>query len=319
MLRLLNGRYGVGSRTLWNIRLLATQSSPLGVDHSIENNVKSETNRLAKTGEKFWEKVSLKCDGSQYVVQLDSKTILTPLGHPLAVDRDRSLLAMLLQKEWTNLTSLGVKTYSLPLTSLVSRCIDLEIVNRPGGDLESKAKIGGDRERISQDLLRYLDTDTLLVFCSKSEYEGALRKAQDQVYLPIINSVERFLSSYSGSAVKFRVLDADTDGLRGNQQLEATRDAAKKYLDTLSLWDLAVFEKTVLTTKSFICGVLLLQNKSLTDCQEGLKSSMESIAQAATLEIIYQTERWGEVEDTHDVDKRDVRRNIHAAAIVAYK
>lgn len=46
---------------------------------------------------------------------------------------------------------------------------------------------------------------------------------------------------------------------------------------------------------------------------------MESVAQAATLEIIHQTDRWGEVEDTHDVDKRDVRRNIHAAGIVAYK
>ncbi|QLL30378.1 hypothetical protein HG536_0A01950 [Torulaspora globosa] len=319
MLRLFNGCSAVGRMTSCNLRLLATQASPLGVDHSIENNLKTETNRLSKTGERFWEKVSLKDDGSQYLVQLDSKTILTPLGHPLAVDRDRSLLAMLLQKEWTNLTSLAVKTYSLPLTSLVSRCIDLEIVNKPGGDLESKAKIGGDRERISQDLLRYLDTDTVLVFCSKSEYEGALRKAQDQVYLPIISAAEEFLSNYSGSAVKLKVLDADLHGLRGNQQLEETRSAAKKYLDTLSLWDLAVFEKTVLTTKSFICGVLLLQNKASAESLEGLKSSMESIAEAATLEIIYQTDRWGEVEDTHDVDKRDVRRNIHAAAIVAYK
>lgn len=306
-------------RVTWSFRLLATQASPLGVDTSVENNLKTETNRLSKTGEKFWEKVSLKDNGSQYLVQLDSKTVQTPLGHPLAVNKERSLLAMLLQKEWTNLASLSIKTHSLPLTSLVSRCIDLEIVNSPGGDLESKAKIGGDREHISNDLLRYLDTDTLLVFCPKAEYEGALRKAQDEVYLPIISSVEKFLSNYSQSPVKFKVLDSDTDGLRGNQQVEETRIAAKKYLDTLSLWDLAVFEKTVLTTKSFICGVLLLQNKGMTESAEGLKSSMESIAQAATLEIIYQTERWGEVEDTHDVDKRDVRRNIHAAGIVAYK
>lgn len=319
MLRSLNSTSVVVKRVSCNLRFLATQASPLGVDSSIENNLKTETNRLSATGEKFWEKVSLKDDGSKYLVQLDSKTILTPLGHPLAIDKNRSLLAMLLQNEWTNLPSLAIKTHLLPLTSLVSRCIDLEIVNRPGGDLEARAKIGGDRERMSLDLLRYLDTDTLLVFCPKLEYEGALRKAQDEVYLPIISSVERFLSKYSSSPIKLKVLDADTDGLRGNKQVEETRTAAKKYLDTLSLWDLAVFEKTVLTTKSFICGVLLLQNKALDGSPEVLQSSMESIAQAATLEIIYQTERWGEVEDTHDVDKRDVRRNIHAAGIVAYK
>lgn len=318
MLRLLSRSHTVVG-PLRGVRCLATQASPLGVDKSTENNLKTETNRLAKTGEKFWEKVSLKDDGSQYLVQLDSKTILTPLGNSLAVEKGRSLLAMLLMKEWTNLPSLAIKTHSLPLTSLVSRCIDLENVNKPNGDPELKAKIGGDRSHIINDLLRYLDTDTLLVFCPQVEFEGALRKAQNERYLPIISSVEKFLGQYSKVPIKLRILDADVDGLRGNRQSDETREAARLYLDSLSLWDLAVFEKTVLTTKSFICGALLLQNKSSDRPAEGLESTMESVAQAATLEIIHQTERWGEVEDTHDVDKRDVRRNIHAAAIVAYK
>ncbi|CCE93564.1 ATP synthase complex assembly protein ATP12 TDEL_0G01970 [Torulaspora delbrueckii] len=318
MLRLFT-RYNTAARPGLSLRPLATQASPLGVDGSTENNLKTETNRLAKTGEKFWEKVSLKDDGSQFLVQLDSKTVLTPLGNALAVDKRRSLLAMLLKKEWTNLPSLAIKTHALPLTSLVSRCIDLENVNKPDSDPEMRAKIGGDREHIANDLLRYLDTDTLLVFCPQAEFEGALRKAQDERYLPIIASVEKFLGQYSTSPIKLRVLDADVDGLRGNSQTNETRKAAKKFLESLSLWDLAIFEKTVLTTKSFICGVLLLQNKALDKSAEGLTSTMESVAQAATLEIIHQTDRWGEVEDTHDVDKRDVRRNIHAAGIVAYK
>lgn len=319
MLRLLIRPNALARPTSWRLRHLATQASPLGVDKSTENNLKTETNRLAKTGEKFWEKVALKDDGSQFLVQLDSKTILTPLGNSLSVEKGRRLLAMLLKKEWTNLPSLAIKTHSLPLTSLVSRCIDLENVNGPGSDPEMRAKIGGDREQISNDLLRYLDTDTLLVFCPRNEFEGDLRKAQDERYLPIIASVEKFLGHYSASPIKLRILDTEVDGLRGNRQPDETISAAKKFLDTLSLWDLAVFEKTVLTTKSFICGVLLLQNKASKKSAEGLESTMEAIAQAATLEIIHQTDRWGEVEDTHDVDKRDVRRQIHAAGIVAYK
>lgn len=305
--------------SLLQVRLYAANASPLGIDRSTENNLKTETNRLSKTGQKFWEKVSIQEDASKMLLQLDSKSILTPLGHPLAVDKSRKFLALLLQKEWANLSSLSIKPYSLPLTSLVSRCIDLENVNKPDCDPELVAKIGGDREQISNDLLRYLDTDTLLVFSPRAEYEGALRNAQDKIYIPIIRSMENFLSKYSCSKVELKPLDADVHGLRGNAQKPETREAAKKFLDTLSLWDLAVFEKAVLTTKSFICGVLLLQNKALVEKADGLQLSMEDIAQAATLEIIHQVERWGEVEDTHDVDKRDVRRNIHAAGIVAYK
>ena len=63
---------------------------------------------------------------------------------------------------------------------------------------------------------------------------------------------------------------------------------------------------------------MLLHNKSASGASR-MELTMEEIAQAATLETIYQVERWGEVEDTHDVDKRDIRRNVTAAAIVAYK
>lgn len=298
------------------------KASPLGVDQSVENNLQTETNRLSKTLTKFWEQVSLEETDDSVTVKLDSKPLRTPLGHPLSLPPSRKLLSVMLLNEWSNLPSLSIKPHVLPLTSLVSRCIDLEMTNKPGADPELVAKIGGNREKLTQDLLRYLDTDTLLVFSPAKEYEGALRKAQNEMYIPFIAGVEKFLTKFStdGKPVKLQILDADLHGLRGNAQKEETARAAKAYLDSLSLWDLAIFEKTVLTTKSFICGLLLLLNKSgnVTDIPE-LKCSMEDIARAATLETIYQVERWGEVEDTHDVDKRDVRRNIHAAAIVAYE
>lgn len=39
---------------------------------------------------------------------------------------------------------------------------------------------------------------------------------------------------------------------------------------------------------------------------------IEEAARAATLEVAWQTEQWGEVEDTHDVEREDVRRGLGA-------
>lgn len=302
------------------VRWYASPVSPAHVDSTVDK-LKTETNRLSQTTKKFWDQVSFEehAETGKLVIQLDKKPIRTPLGNHLAVEKERELLARLLQKEWSNISHGSVKTHALPLTSLISRCIDLEAANKENAHPDLKVKIGGNRRELSDSLLRYLDTDTILVFSPKDELEGKLRAAQDDMYLPIIGSVEKFLSQYSAKTISLQILDADVHGLRGNAQQPETLAAARKFLDSLSAWDLAVFEKTVLTTKSFICGILLLQNKASANPEKALRYTMEDIAKAATLETIYQTERWGEVEDTHDVDKRDIRRNVYAAAIAAYK
>ncbi|CAI1506844.1 hypothetical protein SEUBUCD646_0J00400 [Saccharomyces eubayanus] len=305
-------------------RFYSLNAQPLGTDNTIENNSPTETNRLSKTSQKFWEKVSLNrnAENGKIALQLDGKTIKTPLGNGILIDDTRSLLAYLLKLEWSSLSSLSIKTHSLPLTSLVSRCIDLEMTNKPGCDPQLVAKIGGNSDVIKDQLLRYLDTDTLLVFSPTSEFEGKLRAAQNELYLPLIKGTEEFLSKFSSQHddIHLQVLDADIHGLRGNQQPNVVRDAAMNYMNSLSPWDLAILEKTVLTTKSFICGVLLMENKKISDnLLPGLKTDMEKIVRAATLETIFQIERWGEVEDTHDVDKRDIKRKIHTAAIAAFK
>ncbi|CEP64422.1 ATP synthase complex assembly protein ATP12 LALA0_S11e03752g [Lachancea lanzarotensis] len=299
-------------------RRFYAQSTALGIDSSVENNLQTETNRVSKTMQKFWNVVSIEENGNDVTLKLDNKPVRTPLGNNMTIPRDRRLLGLALQHEWSNLASLSIKPHSLPVTSLVSRCIDLEYASKPDADAELVAKIGADREEISRTLLRYLDTDTLLCFSPKSEFEGALRTAQDKLYLPLIKAAETFLSSVANEPIAIQILDADMHGLRGNAQSEKTREAALKYLRSLSMWDLAVFEKTVLTAKSFICGLLLLRNKAHSPSPE-LFFTMEELAHCATLETVYQIERWGEVEDTHDVDYRDIRRNINAAALVAYR
>ena len=42
----------------------------------------------------------------------------------------------------------------------------------------------------------------------------------------------------------------------------------------------------------------------------------EEAARATSLEVDWQTGRWGEVEDTHDVEKEDVRRQFGAVVLL---
>lgn len=293
-------------------RTLATPSvpsAPLGRDTTIEHNTISESNKLSKTLKKFWKTVGIENTDTHYELQLDGKPLRTPLGNKLAIPKERRQLAHLIQHEWASLASLTIQTHSLPLTSLASRAVDLE-TSAATGNSDNMSKVGK-KEDIIEMLLRYLDTDTLLVFSPKHEFEGALREAQEEKYRPIIKEIEELLGA------ELTYLDSDRDGLRGNVQPTETRDKAREWLFNLNYWDLVALEKVTLHAKSLICGILVLRAKSHVG-KNVEPRTLEEIAQAATLEVIYQTEKWGEVEDTHDVDYQDIRRNINSAAILAF-
>ncbi|KAH3680640.1 hypothetical protein WICMUC_000197 [Wickerhamomyces mucosus] len=305
----------VGFRSLTLVRntirtfATASTSSPIiGKDQTLENNLPTESNKLSKTLQKFWENVKLiQNSNNDYELQLDSKTVRTPLGNKLIIPQSRSILAHLLYHEWASLHSSNIKTHSLPLTSLTSRVIDLEQAEKNNNE-EELLKVGKKSDIIDQ-LLRYLDTDTLLIFSPKHEYEGELRKAQEELYRPVISDIEKFIGE------KLTYLDSETDGLRGNKQELSTSLAVREFLNSLNYFELVALEKVTLTSKSLICGILLIQNKSLKISDLNL----EEIAKLATLEIIYQTEKWGEVEDTHDVDYQDIRRHINSCGILAFQ
>ncbi|KAG8828575.1 ATP synthase complex assembly protein atp12 [Serendipita sp. 399] len=69
---------------------------------------------------------------------------------------------------------------------------------------------------------------------------------------------------------------------------------------------MAGFERAVLTSKSAIIALALVLRKL----------TVEEAAQAAHVEVNSQIERWGEVEDSHDVDYQDVRRQLGSVACV---
>lgn len=298
-------------------RGFAAVSTKHETQSAYESNKKTETNRLEKTLSKFWEKVSVKKNtDNNYSVQLDSKVIKTPLGYDLLVPENRKTLAYLLANEWQTLPSLHIRPYLVPLTSLVSRSIDLHHAQQ-SNDEEIRAKIG-DLSTVKSLLLRYLDTDTLCVFSPTEDCDGELRKQQEEFYLPFIKEMGEFLGKYSenGKPVEITYLDSEKDGLIGNSQPSATREAAATFLNSLDMWDLVALEKATLTAKSFLIGVAIIRNAN---SEDSFNVSVDELSRLANLETVLQTARWGEVEDTHDVDKVDVKRNLASASLIAYK
>lgn len=334
---LLNGP-AIASRFLYASTRRRATSSPVGQEMAVETNIKSETNRLEKTLLRFWEKVNAKYDGAAdaYEIQLDGKTLRTPLGYKLVIPAAKKQLAHLISHEWTNVPDLKVKPGSLPLTSLACRAIDLQETHSL--DEDAVAQVGR-LEDIRLNLLKYLDTDTCLIFTTLDEYEGKLRARQDELYLPLIKEYEHFFTEYGRKnklltddmLVQLSYLDCETDGLRGNEQSITTQNVVLHWLDQLPIYDLVALEKAIYTSKSFLCGASVLRSSCTLPTtmqqlyqanaageEQYFHKTMEQIVELGNLETIFQTEQWGEVEDTHDVDKVEWLRSLTSAALIVH-
>lgn len=288
---------------------VAPKTPSIKPDH-LETNAPTETNRLEKTLERFWEKVSVgysqssKADSKQdHVVLLDNKPIKTPAGHPLLIPSEKSSLAHLIAHEWTVLPSLKIKPHLVPLTSLASRAVDLT-----DGTLTKESMDPLVVDNIVEALLPYLDTDTLLVFSPYSDCEGNLRPAQEKEFRPLIAKAEKIWGSTSDSSKSLTLnwLDTETMGFATNKQTAETKEAVGRWIKSLDPWRLVALERATMSAKSLIIGMLIATGDI----------SIPDAVRAATLETVHQIELWGEVQDSHDVDFHDIQRTLASAYIL---
>lgn len=89
-------------------------------------------------------------------------------------------------------------------------------------------------------------------------------------------------------------------------QPKETKEKLGEAIKSLDHWEMAALERAAIASKSLIIALALVK-RHLT---------VEEAARAACVEVDSQIERWGEVEDTHDVDYQDVRRQLGSAALV---
>lgn len=113
----------------------------------------------------------------------------------------------------------------------------------------------------------------------------------------------------------------DTDSIIPRSQPQMTKDVIQGWISGLPAFELAGLERGVLAGKGLLGAVRLLVEWSdelahLRDEEAGVKWGVEEAARAASLEVDFQTGMWGEVEDTHDVEKEDVRRQFGSVVLL---
>ena len=223
--------------------------------------------------------------------------------------------------EWDLLVSAqqALRHHLIPLTSLVSRALDIADEDNAGG--------GPIRENIVQTVMRYFDTDSLLCWAPEASpdppgYEThtgrveSLRSIQQKTAQPIIG----FLTERVWPGVEI-VPVLDSDSIVPKSQPQMTKDVIRGWVSGLPAFELAGLERGVLAGKGLLGAARLLVEWSteLAHLRDGAaegKFGVEEAAKAASLEVDWQTGMWGAVEDTHDVDREDIRRQLGSVVLL---
>jgi len=253
---------------------------------------------------------------------LDTRPVRTAARAVLNIPKHKPMLATAIAIEWDMLLNAqqAVKQHYIPLTSLTSRALDIA-----AGDKASTPQI---REGIITMAMRYLDTDTLLCWAPEHNVHDAvgldmrkeggeppvsLRKLQEQAAKPIL----AHLTTHIWPGVEFvPILGEDT--IMPAPQPEMTKHVIRGWLSGLPAFELAALERGVLACKSLLISTRLLVDWSTEFGAAGTarKFTINDAAEACNLEVAWQTGMWGEVEDTHDVDHEDVRRQLGSVVLL---
>ena len=185
------------------------------------------------------------------------------------------------------------------------------------------------RDDIVTMVMRYLDTDTLLCWAPERSAHDAqqleqrapgtesLRSIQIKTAQPIIG----FLSSEVWPGVEIRPV-TETESIIPESQPEITRAVIRGWIAGLPAYELAALERGVLASKSLLVAVRLLIDWSeefrhhQRRGQAGERFGIDEATVASTLEVRWQTGQWGEVEDTHDVEREDLARQLGSVVLL---
>nr|POF03470.1 protein atp12, mitochondrial [Quercus suber] len=273
---------------------------------------------------RFWKSVVVKDTEAGLQILLDSRPVRTAGKNILTLPHSKRALATSIAVEWDSLISAqqALKHHYIPITSLVSRAVDLEAADR---DKDTSL-----REALAQMLMRYLSTDTLLCWAPETNlhepaHQGQknLRERQQQVAEPIIAFLKTHV--FPGNVDIVPILG---ESIMPTPQPQVTRDVIRQWIMSLPAYELAALERGVLATKSLLLASRLLVawsgefrhlqnlNPNGDDGQTGKSFGIDQAAEAATLEVMHQIEQWGEVEDTHDVEKEDLRRQLGSVVLL---
>jgi len=256
-----------------------------------------------------------------YQVLLDTRPIRTPAKSILTVPPTKPQLAHAIALEWDLLTSAqqALKNHRIPLTSITARAED--IIRE---DAQGKTTT---RDEILKTAMRYLDTDTLLCWVPEkdmydvepTEEGGKRRETLRELQMRVAQDIIGFLTTEVWPGIEIKpILNADS--IMPVSQPQATKDVIQGWISGLPAYELAALERGVIAAKSLLVAVRLVvewsENFRHLQRPGRKRFGIEEAAHAASLEVTWQTDRWGEVEDTHDVDKEDLKRQLGSVVLL---
>ncbi|KAL2130786.1 hypothetical protein VTI74DRAFT_5947 [Chaetomium olivicolor] len=285
---------------------------------------------------RFWKDVHVREVNGALEIHLDARALRHPTTKSvIRLPPTKPLLAHALALEWDNLVTAqqATKQHLIPLTSLICRALDIaaDDASHPtttsSTQQQQQQQHAPIRTSIATTLLRYLDTDSLLCF-SPPPLEGdhdpakdglSLRERQEQAYTETVS----FLTSHVWPGVSIQpVLDGES--IVPRKQEPGTREVVQGWILSLSQFELAGLERATLAGKSLLAAARLVvewseegaHSQGVVISQGKKRFGVEEAARAVSLEVDWQTGRWGEVEDTHDVEKEDLRRQLGSVVLL---
>ncbi|KAL1927318.1 hypothetical protein VTP01DRAFT_3947 [Rhizomucor pusillus] len=266
-------------------RTSRTFSTSVAIRNEALDDAKAEAaaKRAERTMKRFWKQAWVKEDQDGCTVMLDKRNLRTPGGrHIVRFPASQRPLAYLTAAEWEQQTE-TLKAHSLPLTSIIARAYDAL-------DLKT-AEDASVREQVIDKLMTYFDTDAT---CYHEDYPETLTKLQDAHWKPLIDWASK----------TYNVQINTTNGIFAVRQPKETRDKLRSIVQEMDPMQLAALEKAVMSSKSFLIGLALVKGAV----------TVEQAAQAAHVEMNSQIDRWGEVEDSHDVEREYIRQTLGSVA-----
>ncbi|KAJ0301380.1 hypothetical protein COL5a_009244 [Colletotrichum fioriniae] len=268
---------------------------------------------------RFWNDVSVQEVDGALQVHLDSR----PLRHPntkeiIRLPPSKQHLASALAIEWDFITSAeqATKQHLIPLTSLICRAIDI------AADDAAEGKI---REHVANTLMRYLDTDAVLCWAPPAGATDTRNDAGESLRDVQKRSADAVVGALTGRVWPGIEITPVLDGhsIVPQRQAEGVREVVQGWVMGLDAWELTGLERAVLAGKSLLGAARLVVEWSEGPVGEyrdksgkGGKFGVEEAATALSLEVTWQTGAWGEVEDTHDVEKEDLRRQLGSVVLL---
>ncbi|PHH72654.1 hypothetical protein CDD80_4394 [Ophiocordyceps camponoti-rufipedis] len=280
--------------------------------------------KAASPRRRFWQTTTVRVVDGHLVLYLDER----PLKHPrtkstVRLPVSKPLLALALGFEWEGLTSAqqATKDHLVPMTSLICRALDIKADDDQHSS--SSGGVGKIRSDITTAVLRYLDTDSLLCWAPPAgEYDTRNSKGESlrEVQKRFAAETVLFLTMHVWPGITIEpVLDGHS--LTPREQAPGVRETVQDWVQGLSSWQLAGLERAVLASKSLLIGARFVMQWSEESAWRGMPTSdnvfgVEEAAEAASIEVNWQTARWGMVEDTHDVNHEDLRRQLGNAMVI---